>query len=99
MDFGSSIAPSLAPLAGAAFVLAAEEGGLGVGWFLEHLAAAAIFGVVGIFLFLFALWLTVKISPFSLRKELEDDQNVAVGILVGSVFLGLAIIVASAVKG
>lgn len=77
----------------------AENGGRDAQWFLEHLAAAAIFGLVGIFLFLFALWLTVRISPFSLRKELEDDQNVAVGILVGAVFLGLAIIVAAAVQG
>jgi putative membrane protein len=80
-------------------VLAAEEGARDARWFLEHLAAAAIFGLVGIFLFLFALWLTVKISPFSLRKELEEDQNVAVGILVGAVFLGIAMIVASAVQG
>jgi uncharacterized membrane protein YjfL (UPF0719 family) len=89
---------STGPILVAPAVLAAE-GGLDLGWFLQHLAAAAIFGVVGIFLFLLALWLTVKISPFSLRKELEDDQNVAVGILVGAVFLGLAIIVAAAMQG
>lgn len=83
----------------AGLFLAAEEGGRDARWFLEHLAAAAIFGLVGIFLFLFALWLTVKISPFSLRKELEEDQNVAVGILVGAVFLGIAMIVAAAVQG
>lgn len=41
----------------------------------------------------------MKISPFSLRKELEDDQNVAIGILVGAVFLGIAVIVAAAIQG
>jgi uncharacterized membrane protein YjfL (UPF0719 family) len=95
MGFASCLPVGLAP----GLVLLVDEGGRDVRWFLEHLAAAAIFGLVGIFLFLFALWLTVKVSPFSLRKELEDDQNVAVGILVGAVFLGIAVIVAAAVQG
>lgn len=69
------------------------------GWFLHHLTAALVFGLLGVALFLLALWLTVKISPFSLRKELEDDQNVAIGILVGAVFLGIAVIVAAAIQG
>ena len=67
--------------------------------FFHQLASALVFGLLGIGLFLFALWLTVKISPFSLRKELEDDQNTAIGVLVGAVFLGIAVIVAAAIQG
>jgi Ca2+/Na+ antiporter len=33
------------------------------------------------------------------KKEIAEDQNVALGILVGSIFIGLAIIVGSAVHG
>jgi uncharacterized membrane protein YjfL (UPF0719 family) len=40
-----------------------------------------------------------KISPFSIRKEIEHDQNTALAILMGSVILGVAHIIASAISG
>jgi uncharacterized membrane protein YjfL (UPF0719 family) len=40
-----------------------------------------------------------KLSPFSLRKEIEQDHNVAMGIVMGAALLGLAIIVAAAISG
>ncbi len=39
------------------------------------------------------------VMPFDLNKELAEDQNTAVGVLVGSVMLGLALIIASAMHG
>jgi len=38
-----------------------------------------------------------KIAPFSLRKELAEDDNVAVGVVLGSIVIGLSIIIASAI--
>lgn len=58
-----------------------------------------VFALVGIVLFAVAFLIIVKIAPFSTRKEIEDDQNVALAILIGSVILGIAMIVASAVHG
>lgn len=60
---------------------------------------AIVFGAIGIAVFLVALKLCVKISPFSIRKELEEDHNVAVGVVLGSVFIALGLIVAAAVHG
>ena len=40
-----------------------------------------------------------KVTPFSLRKEIEEDQNVALAIVLGAVFLGIAIIIAAAMHG
>jgi uncharacterized membrane protein YjfL (UPF0719 family) len=40
-----------------------------------------------------------KVIPFSVRKEIEEDQNTALGIIMGSVVIGLAIIIAAAVSG
>ena len=48
---------------------------------------------VGIFVAAFAI--LDRISPFSIRKEIGDDHNVALGVIVGSVILGLAIILAA----
>ncbi|HEX3584328.1 MAG TPA: DUF350 domain-containing protein, partial [Thermoanaerobaculia bacterium] len=38
-------------------------------------------------------------TPFSIRKEIEEDQNISLAILIGSVMLGLAIIIASTIHG
>ena len=37
--------------------------------------------------------------PFSIMKEIEHDQNVALGVVMGAILLGLAIIVAAAIHG
>jgi len=55
--------------------------------------------VFGLVMFGVAFWLIVKLTPFSIRKEVEDDQNVALAILIGAVMLGLAIIIAATIHG
>ena len=55
--------------------------------------------VFGLVMFGVAFWLIVKLTPFSIRKEIEDDQNVAMAILIGAVMLGLAIIIAATIHG
>lgn len=65
----------------------------------KALAEAAAFSVLGVVLFLGAFALMRKLSPFSLRKEIEVDQNVALAVLMASVILGIAIIVAAAFHG
>jgi putative membrane protein len=53
----------------------------------------------GMIIFGIAFAIIVKIIPFSMRKEIEEDQNIALAILVGSVMLGLAIIIAATIHG
>ena len=66
---------------------------------LRIFLSTALYTVFGIVVFGIAFWAMVKISPFSIRHELEADQNVAVAILMASVILGLAIIIAAALHG
>ncbi|MDH3530597.1 MAG: DUF350 domain-containing protein, partial [Acidobacteriota bacterium] len=37
--------------------------------------------------------------PFSIRKEIEEDQNTALGIVIGSMLISIAIIIAAATIG
>jgi len=37
------------------------------------------------------------ITPFDMTKELEEAKNTAIGIVIGSVVLGIAIIIAAAI--
>ena len=64
---------------------------------VNALVAALAFSVLGILMLSLAFWIITKITPFSIRKEIEDDQNIALAILIGSVMLGISIIVAAAV--
>lgn len=66
---------------------------------LNLLLTTLVFSLVGIVLFALAFFIIVKIAPFSTRKEIEEDQNTALAILIGSVIIGIAVIVASAVHG
>ena len=58
------------------------------------------FGIslMGIIIFAIAFALMVKVSPFSVKKEIEEDQNTSLGIIYGSVFIALAIIISAAVS-
>ena len=55
--------------------------------------------VFGVVVFALAYWAMVKVSPFSIRKEIEEDHNTAVAILMASVILGLALILAAVLHG
>ena len=58
-----------------------------------------VFTLIGLLLFAIAFWIIVKVSPFSIRKEIEEDQNIALGIVIASVIIGIAMIVSAAVHG
>jgi uncharacterized membrane protein YjfL (UPF0719 family) len=66
---------------------------------LELIVTTLIFTVTGLILFALAFWLIGKVTPFSIRKEIEDDHNVALGIVIAAVIIGIALIVSAAIHG
>ncbi|HEX7153980.1 MAG TPA: DUF350 domain-containing protein [Thermoanaerobaculia bacterium] len=67
--------------------------------FVKTFITTAIYTVFGVIVFGVAFWAMVKVSPFSIRQEIEADHNSALAILIGSVILGLALIIAAALHG
>ncbi|MEZ4400581.1 MAG: DUF350 domain-containing protein [Kofleriaceae bacterium] len=65
----------------------------------EALVSSAAFAGVGIAVFAASFWLMTKLTPFSVRKEIEEDQNTSLGIIMGAVIIGIAIVVAAAISG
>lgn len=63
------------------------------------LLTTLIFVGIGIVVFAIAFFIIVKVTPFSIRKEIEEDQNTALAIVIGSVILGLAWIISAAIHG
>ena len=58
-----------------------------------------LFSVIGIVLFALAFFIMGKATPFSLRKEIEEDQNVALAIVMASVIIGIAMVIVAAISG
>ena len=50
---------------------------------VQRLIEAVLFGGIGIVLFVIVFKAIVRSAPFSIRKEIEEDQNSALAILVG----------------
>ena len=65
----------------------------------KTMISALAFGMLGLVLFGLAFVIIVKITPFSLRKEIEEDQNTSLAILIASVIIGIAMIVSAAIHG
>lgn len=63
------------------------------------LITATAFVILGLIVFAIAFLLVVFLSPFSVKKEIEDDQNTALAIIIGSMIIGIAIIIGSAITG
>ena len=56
-----------------------------------------VFVLIGLIVFALAFLVIAKATPFSVRKEIEEDQNIALAIVIASVILGSALIIAAAV--
>jgi uncharacterized membrane protein YjfL (UPF0719 family) len=55
-----------------------------------------IYAIIGMVIFGVAFAIFNKLMPFSVRKEIEEDQNTSLGIIIGSFLIGLALIISSA---
>ncbi len=67
---------------------------------IVHAAVSSlIFAGIGIIVFGFAFFLITKLAPFSVKKEIEEDQNTSLGIIMAGVIIGIAIIIAAAIHG
>jgi putative membrane protein len=66
---------------------------------IELVVSTLVFSLIGLVMFAVAYLIMDKATPFSLRKELEEDHNVALAIVIASVIIGIALIVSAAVHG
>ena len=64
---------------------------------LEVLATTLIFVFIGILFFAIAYGVLSLLYP--IKKEIEEDHNTALAIVIGSSMIGLALIIAAAIQG
>ncbi len=63
------------------------------------MATTVIFVAIGLIVFALAFLIVVLVAPFSVKQEIEEDQNTALAIIIGALIIGIAIIIASAING
>jgi uncharacterized membrane protein YjfL (UPF0719 family) len=71
-------------------------------WLSQHarpIVDSLLYSVLGTIVLLAAFALIERVLPFSLRKEVAEDQNVALGIILGAFILGVSLIISSAIRG
>lgn len=56
---------------------------------------ATLFGIAGIVLLIIGYYVWELITPYNLRRELHENKNVAVAIVVAAFILGMAIVIAA----
>ena len=61
---------------------------------LHGVIDTAIYSLVGIIMMGIGILLVILFSPFSVKKEIEDDQNISLGLIIGSIIIGISIIIA-----
>lgn len=64
---------------------------------VQNILGSVIYSAIGVVIFAIAYKLMALVFPFDVAKELSEDHNTAVGVLLGSVMIGLAIIIAAAI--
>jgi len=63
------------------------------------LETTVIFVALGLVVFAVAFLIVVLVAPFSVKKEIEDDQNISLAVIIGSVIIGIAMIISAAIHG
>ena len=61
--------------------------------------SSAVFAGIGLAVFAIAFWIMTKLAPFSVKKEIEDDQNTALAVIIAGVLIGISLIIAAAISG
>ena len=69
-----------------------------IGKELGELVLTVVYFIVGVGLFGLCILFIDKVTPFSIRKEIEEDHNVALGIIMGCALIALSIVLMAAIK-
>ena len=62
-----------------------------------YILNALIYAVLGILIFVAAFAIVDKLTPYHLWKEIVEDHNTALAILIGAMSIGMCVIIAAAI--
>ncbi len=62
-----------------------------------YILNALIYAVLGILIFVSAFAIIDKLTPYHLWKEIVEDHNTALAVLIGAMSIGMCVIIAAAI--
>ena len=65
----------------------------------DAIVSSAVFAGIGLAVFGVAFFIMTKAAPFSVKKEIEEDHNMALAIIMAGVIIGVSLIISSAISG
>jgi putative membrane protein len=70
-----------------------------VGLKIGAIVGSVVFALIGVMIFWLCFVIIDKLTPYDLWGEIIEKQNVALGVVVAAMSLGICIIVAAAIHG
>lgn len=71
-------------------------------WMTQHskpVIDSILYSLLGTIILLVFFYAIEKVLPFSMRKEIAEDHNTALGIILGAFIIGLSMIISAAIRG
>jgi uncharacterized membrane protein YjfL (UPF0719 family) len=65
----------------------------------DVIGGSILYAVIGVLVLWFSFLVIDKITPYDLWKEIVEDKNIALAIVVGAMFIAIGLIVAAAIHG
>jgi putative membrane protein len=70
-------------------------------WIANHVRGivdSLIYSVLGIVILVTLFWFVQRLLPFSIKKEIEEDQNISLGIILAAFIIGISMIIAAVLR-
>lgn len=63
-----------------------------------QILAALVYSLIGLVVFGVTFVIVDRLTPYALWKEIIDEHNTALAIILGAVAIGIALIISSAIR-
>jgi putative membrane protein len=63
----------------------------------SSLVSSLLYSFIGVFIFWISFLIIDRLTPYHLWKEIIEEKNTALGVMVGGIAIGICIIVAAAI--
>lgn len=74
---------------------ASAQSGAGSDLSPQTIIATILYGLIGVALCIVGYFLFDKLAGLNLKRELVEDQNIAIGVMLAGAFIGIAIVIAA----
>lgn len=64
---------------------------------VAQLVSTIVFFILGFVLFALSIWVMEKLTPFSIKREIIDEHNISMAIVIAAMVVAIAIILAAVI--